>query len=370
MLPLRFAGSPEELGPAPVVFVDGSPLGPSTRPDGDLHLSHWPGNRTPAALRRDLSTEIALAFLDLPEAERARLVGETEALVLNHYDTDGVCAAYCLTRPERARPHADLLHGIAGAGDLFLAGSERVVAIDAALRNLADPERSPLARDLADEPPSRRRQALLERALVVLDELLDDAEAHGDLWRPDLERHRAGTAQLTEAAFDDLVYMDLGVWTGRAALEGDAAFDPGRHGFLGDGRLDRALLLGPRGARGAQGTTVRFVVGTRSFFDIVSSTPSPRPDLEALRDTLRAAEPEGESTAATWHCHDPRGASPELWFGTEGLPLYAEHAAEFLRPSAIDLNEIKRHVIDAVRATWPLPDDDDEAEDGEDIFAV
>ena len=48
MLPLRFVGAAERLGPAPVVFVDGSPLGGPLRPDGDLHLSHWPGNRTPS----------------------------------------------------------------------------------------------------------------------------------------------------------------------------------------------------------------------------------------------------------------------------------------------------------------------------------
>lgn len=360
MLPLRFVGSAERLGPAPVVFVDGSPLGGPPRVDGDLHLSHWPGNRTPAALRRDLSTEIAFAFLELDEGERASLLGDCEALVLNHYDTDGVCAAFVLTRPERARDHAELLHEIAAAGDLFESRSDRAVAADAALRNLS------ASFDPGAADGDTRKQLLLEKALDVLEDLLGDETAHPELWQADLERHRAGAAQLAEAAFDDLVYMDFGVWSSRPAAAGDDDFDPSRHAFFGDGRLDRALLLGP----GPDGTTARFVLGTRSFFDVVSRAGSPRPDLEGLRDKLRGLEPDDAPEGCAWHCHDPRGASPELWFGREGLPLYAEHAGEHLAPSRIDALEIKRHVIDAIRATWPLPDDDDEAEDGEDIFAV
>ena len=360
MLPLRFVGSAERLGPAPVVFVDGSPLGGPPRPGGDLHLSHWPGNRTPARLRRDLSTEIAFAFLELDESARAELIGACEALVLNHYDTDGVCAAFVLTSPERARRDAALLHEIAAAGDLFAAPSDRALAADAALRNLS------AAFDPGAVDGDARKQLLLEKALEVLGDLLEDETAHPELWRADAERHRAGAAQLADAGFDDLVYMDFGVWTARPGNIEDAPFDPGRHAFFGDGRLDRALLLGP----GTDGVTARFVLGTRSFFDMASRAGSPRPDLEALRRALEALEAEGAPEGCAWRCHDPRGASPELWFGREGLPLYAEHAADHLAPSRIDAQEIKRLVIDAIRATWPLPDDDDEAEEGEDIFAV
>lgn len=360
MLPLRFVGSAERLGPAPVVFVDGSPLGGPPRPDGDLHLSHWPGNRTPEQLRRDLSTEIAFAFLELDESARAELIGACEALVLNHYDTDGVCAAFVLTSPERARRHAALLHEIAAAGDLFEAPGDRALAADAALRNLG------AAFDPGAVDGDARKQLLLEKALEVLGDLLEDESAHEELWRADAERHRAGAEQLADAGFDDLVYMDFGVWTARPGSAGDAWFDPGRHAFFGDGRLDRALLLGP----GANGVTARFVLGTRSFFDMASRAGSPRPDLEALRGALEALEPEGAAEGCAWRCHDPRGASPELWFGRDGLSLYAEHAADHLAPSRIDALKIKRLVIDAIRATWPLPDDDDEAEEGEDIFAV
>lgn len=351
MLPLRYESSAAALGPGPVVFVDGSPPPAALAGrSGDLHLSHWPGNRTPDPLRRDLSTEIAFAFLDLPEEERRRLVGRAQALVLNHFDTDGVCAAFVLTRPERAARHRALLHEVAATGDFFEAPSERAVAIDLAIRALEA---------LGTGLPR------LERALDVLGDLLEDEAAHGELWRSDLARHRAGARELAAAAFDDLVYMDFGVWTARPAVDADAPpFDPGRHAFFGDGRLDRALLLGPRPG----GTTARLVLGTRSFFDVVTRSGSPRPDLEALRAELAALEPGRDGLA--WRCHDPAGGSPELWFGREDLPLYADFAGRALATSRLDPLEVKRRVLDAIRATWPLPHDDDEAEEGEDIFAV
>ncbi|MEL6716476.1 MAG: DUF6687 family protein, partial [Planctomycetota bacterium] len=335
---------------------------------GDLHLSHWPGNRTPAALKRDLSTDIAFALLELDAGERDALLADKRALVLNHLDTDGVCALFVLLRPEVAREARELLGQVAAAGDFFAAPSERAVAIDAALRNLTDPARSPFAAELEREglEGDARRGRLALRSLDLLAELLADDAAHAELWRGDLQQHRADVRALEAAALDDLVYLDFGVWTARP--DSGALFDPGRHAFLGDGRLDRALLVGPT----SEGTTARLVLGTRSFFDVVSRPASPRPDLDALTRALNAAEEAaGEpSPGCAWRAHGQHTPSPELWFGTAGMPLFPERAGEHLAPSRLDPIEIKAHVLDAVRATWTLPDDDDEAEDGEDIFAV
>lgn len=349
MLPIRFATRPEERGAGRVVHVDGSPIGEST-PD-DLHLSHWPGNLTPEPLKRDLSTEIAFAFLRLPEAERARHLGGAEAFVLNHYDTDGICALYVLTRPDSAREHEGLLNEVALSGDFFTVRSDRAFAIDMALRTLGEQ-----ARDKAAKDPAARKQALVEEALDLLAHCLKDPCPENG-WLETLAEDRVA---LTGAAFDDLVYLDFGVWAGAPS----ATFDPGRHAFFGDGRVDRALLLG----QGPGGTTARFVIGTRSFFDVVTRPPSARPDLEALCAKLQAMEP--ASSAGAWRHHDARTASPELWFGEPSLPLYAEHAAPFLRPSAIPLLDIRKTVTDAIRDAWVLPDDDDEADEDEDIFAV
>lgn len=351
MLPIRFATRPEDRGAGRVVHVDGSPIGEST--PNDLHLSHWPGNLTPAPLKRDLSTEIAFAFLRLPEAERAKHLEGAEALVLNHYDTDGICALFVLTRTDSAREHKELLNEIALSGDFFTVRSDRAFAIDAALRTLGEE-----ARDAGAADPKAHKQALVERALDRLGECLESEAAAGQgAALAGLARDRAA---LKGAAFDDLVYLDFGVWTGAPA----ATFDPGRHAFFGDGRIDRALLLG----QGPSGTTARFVIGTRSFFDVVTRPPSARPDLGKLCATLQAMEPTPSEGA--WRHQDTRTASPELWFGGPDLPLYAEHAGPFLRPSAIPLLDIRKAVTDAIRDAWILPDDDDEADEDEDIFAV
>ena len=98
MLPVRLVTAPGQLpAGARVVAVDGSwPASAEPRRAGGLHLAHWPGNDTPADLKRDLSTEIAFAFLDLDGSEREARTRGCEALVLNHYDPAGVCALLAL----------------------------------------------------------------------------------------------------------------------------------------------------------------------------------------------------------------------------------------------------------------------------------
>lgn len=349
MLPIRFVAGPTKVGDRPVVMVDGS-FGAA--PAGGLHLAHWPGNRTPPELRRDLSTEVAFAFLDLEEARRRELAHGCDALVLNHYDTDGICALLVLSRPEVCRPHRELLNEVAASGDFFEVRSDRAFTVDMALQDLG-------RRWTGD------RGGLVDAALDLLESMLDDEEAERERWHAPLERLGADRAALEAAPFDDLVYMDFAVWSATLAGPCPSPFDPGRHAFLGSGRHDRALLLGT----GSEGTSARFVVGTRSFFDIVSRPASGRPDLAALASLLNGLEGERED-GHRWHHQPQGGATPELWFGGEHLHLYAEHAGKALGWSHLDPLEIKRHVIDAVRDAWVLPDDDDEADDDEDIFDV
>ena len=63
----------------PNVVVDGA-ANESTA----LTLSHWPGAPTPVELKRDVSAEIAFAYLDAP-CEHA----PAEIVTNNHFDVDG-----------------------------------------------------------------------------------------------------------------------------------------------------------------------------------------------------------------------------------------------------------------------------------------
>ncbi len=359
-LPLRFQTEP---GTAPVITVDGAFGAPG------LELSHWPGNRTPPGLKRDLSTAIALEYARLPAHERTALAAGCEAIAVNHYDTDGLCALFAVLHPERALVHAPLLLAAAESGDRFRVQSPDGLRLDVLLTALADPERSPLPRDLFALKGPAKYNRLVTEALAVLSRVLDEGfEPFRSLWEPAERAYTEDRQDLSAALFDDLVHLDCAVWTAPSGRlrPGATAFDPGRHALFSATTADRILALGP----GPHGTTARFVIGTGSFFDLVTERASPRPDLAALAARLNELESPAPHTELSWRHQAQAGASPELWYGRPGLPLYGEHAAPWLAPSRLSAEVIKAAVLDAVRATWPVPSDDDEALDGEDIFAV
>jgi len=75
-----------------------------------LDASHWAGNRTPAELKADTSTEIALRL-----AERG--VPKGSQIANNHFDADGVLAVFALLEPEVAIRHSKLITAAAEASD-------------------------------------------------------------------------------------------------------------------------------------------------------------------------------------------------------------------------------------------------------------
>src|SRR5437763_15940095 len=84
---MRFEFYNEGLSDVPKLSVDGT-VGNA------IHLSHWQGNETPARLRADTSTEIALTFVAAPDREEIARVGE---VVMNtHFDTDGVFSVWAV----------------------------------------------------------------------------------------------------------------------------------------------------------------------------------------------------------------------------------------------------------------------------------
>ena len=277
-LPFRILTRP----PAePVISVDGAFDAPG------LNLSHWPGNRTPADLRHDLSAGIALAFARLAPAERARRAQGCVAVVNNHYDTDGALAAFAVLFPERALPLAQPMLDAAAAGDLFRCPSELAFQIDASATAMADADRSPIARELGGLTAAGR----WERASAELFErfprlLAGDVAAERELWEEPLARLREDRARLASAALDELVHLDAAVWSAPAGHPDAAPFDPGRHALFGRAPVDRALVLGPF----AGGTSARLVLSTKSFFDLVSERPQPRPDLAELARRLNELE--------------------------------------------------------------------------------
>src|SRR5712691_884549 len=99
-LHLGFAGLPGT--PALHLSVDGmTPTGPN--------LSHWPGNRTPAAWRADLSSGICLNFARATPEEQQRFVAGATTVLNDHYDTDGFGSLLAILRPEVAMSREEVL---------------------------------------------------------------------------------------------------------------------------------------------------------------------------------------------------------------------------------------------------------------------
>ena len=314
-----------------------------------LNLSHWPGNRTPRELRHDLSTGTALAFSGLGEPRQRELAGAAVAIVNNHYDTDGTCALFAVRHPELALPRAEALLRAARAGDFYQAPDEDALAVDAIVEGFADPERSPIAAELRGLDDPARHDLATRRLLERLPEILDGrVAAYAELFEPVLRRYRGDLADLAACARDDIVHLDLSIWTAPAdARSSDPearGFDPSRHALFGSSGADRVLVLATRGG----GTTCRFAIGTRSWFDLREPTTLPRPDLRALARRLNELEGSGPADAVAWRTQGALGASPELWFGRDGVESFSEHNPG-LEASSLSPGRVRREIADALR---------------------
>jgi len=105
---MRFEYYHAGLEDVPKLSVDG--LVPKS-----VHFSHWQGNETPAEVRADSSTEIALNVVASPA--RAGLTRGIELVTNNHFDTDGVLSVWTMLMGERALDLRDALVAAAEAGD-------------------------------------------------------------------------------------------------------------------------------------------------------------------------------------------------------------------------------------------------------------
>lgn len=338
-LPVRILRSASS---EPVISVDGAWDAPG------LNLSHWPGHRTPPALAHELSTGAALAFARLGQAERERLARGCTAIANNHYDTDGTCALFAVRHPALALQHERALLDAAAAGDFFELPSEDALRVDLIVAATADPERSVISgslRELDDlERHERATHFLLEQLPAILS---GDFAPYRSAWEEELERTRADLAGLEACTRDVVAHLDWTTWVARAASE---PFSPGRHALFGASHSDRVLVAAA--CRG--GVQYRFLISTRSWFDIPGRERAPRPDLRRLAAELNDAENTREDDALAWRAQPPDSPSPELWFGERQPEFFAERVAG-LAPSSLSVAQVRRTLAEALRERLELP---------------
>ena len=352
-LPLKYL---LETGVEHVLSVDGG------FEDPGLNLSHWPGNHTPVKLKHELSTGISLNFVRLPEARQAELAQGCKTLVNNHYDTDGVLSLFVLQHPQEALPHADLLLQIAAAGDFFHVPSEQAFCFDELITLYADRVRSPMAHQLAGLPDAERYRVVTEFLFTKLPSwLANGIESEKAHYGPALDRLRSDLQNLQRAEEVPLIHFDLSVL--RAAPGTDS--EPGRHALFHTTGTDRVLWM----AKDSEGVRARFLIGTRSWFEIPGLIVQPRPDLKKLADRLNQLESSAIEYSSAWRFQATDTASPELWFGAPDLPLFCSFPGAALHKSQLTPEVIQAEVCDAVREVWTF-ENEHETTDTEDIYAV
>src|SRR2546428_6513338 len=175
---MRFEFYNSGLDSVPKLSVDGTV-------DNSIHFSHWKGNETPAAVKADTSTEIALNLVASPNFND--LTQGIELVTNNHFDTDGVLSVWAVLTGERALELRDKLIPAAEAGDFSEFTGENAVRASIVIQgsdqaSAKDEIGSPLACQLAGEGVDDDARAY-ELVLPEVERVLTRTNDYEPLWR-------------------------------------------------------------------------------------------------------------------------------------------------------------------------------------------
>jgi len=223
---MRFEFYTEALANVPKLSVDGTV-------DNSIHFSHWQGNTTPAEVKADTSTEIALNLVASPR--RAALTNGIELVTNNHFDTDGVLSIWTVLNGERALAYRDLLVSAAEAGDFSEYSSDNGVRVSIAIQgsDQASPNNddgSPLARLLAGEELDDDARSY-ELVLLEVERLLTNVNDYESLWREGWERVVAAIESFErgESQVKEYSHAKISLVTLAPELFDGTGFSPTRH---------------------------------------------------------------------------------------------------------------------------------------------
>ncbi len=198
-----------------------------------LHFSHWEGNETPAELKADTSTEIALNLVASPNQKA--FTRDLELVTNNHFDTDGVLSVWTVLTGARALDVREQLISAAEAGDFSEFNSELGVRASIVIQgpdqaSSSNDSGSPLARHLAGknvDDEARAYELVLPEVERVLTRINDYEPLWRDAWR-DLEAainsFESGRYSVHEYTEGQLSLVTLG-----PEIFGTQGFDPARH---------------------------------------------------------------------------------------------------------------------------------------------
>lgn len=317
---MRYLPYGPELEGVPNVIVDGRGNDATV-----LVLSHWPRNRTPAELKADSSTEIAINYLRSPDREALR--AGADAASNNHFDVDGLMSLWAVLNPEAALERAELLIAAGECGDFDRWGGEQATKLTCAIYGLESLASSPIRQGLGPIRDYLERTAYLyQETLPLVPRLLDETDSFEEYWRPEYEKVERGRELFArgEATVQEMPDVDLAVFTLPGEVHDMALYE--------QTNCSRVALVLPE-----QRYQVRYRY--ESWVEFQSRPVPPRIDLRPFADFLMTFEGNpGEWAAAEVQRSLPRmrlrgpegGTSPSSL--TPGL--FLRQLANYLRENA------------------------------------
>lgn len=295
----------DDLDPDLCVSVDGDA-------PGRLHLSHWPGNRTPARFRHDLSTGMCLLLAQAKD--RQQLLEGITTVTNNHWDTDGACSVFAAINPRIALAHGSLLVAAAAAGDFGVMTTPEGLKLDLTLTALTRRHESPVASERFQDE-LERRQAQYEFMLKLMPALLANPDLHADWFAREYWTIQQDLRALREdeVEMEKLDALDLAVVVADRPLHPTAV-----NTVAGTSRVLTTIV----GEDGQYRHELRQT--TLSWFDLPSRPNIPRQDWSDLAKFLN----DKESGDGEWRADDVNLPTPRLAF----LDAKGRLAANPVRP--------------------------------------
>jgi len=312
--------------------VDGmTPRGPN--------LSHWPGNRTPAKWKADLSTGICMQFARADAAEQDEFLAGATVVLNDHYDTDGFGSLVAVLQPQLAFAHEELLLAAAATGDFGLFTTWRGFAIDRIVANLAGPQ-SPVRDHFAGLSGPKKSFARYRWLLEHAEELLREPERLAPAYEAELAAVEESLRACRRGALTRRLHPEIGL----AVVETRQPVP----------RIVLNTLAGAfrvlHGVHTSEGTLWRFHDRTESWFELATFRALPRRDLRPLAQTLHALEPAHEGMQ--WCVDAPTEPIPELYFGAPAAQEYGQ-VSRRLAPSRLTATAVESAFVSFFETARP-----------------
>jgi uncharacterized protein DUF6687 len=340
---MRFEYYYEGLDKVPKLSIDGTVA-------NAIHFSHWVGNETPASVKADTSTEIALNLVAAPDREQ--LMGGIDLVTNNHFDTDGVLSVWTVLAGERALKLRTQLIAAAEAGDFSEFTGEAGVRASIVIQGSDDPMDdmgSPLARHLAGEAVSDNARAY-ELILPEVERVLTRTDDYEFLWHDVWQRIAAAmeTFERGTSRIEEFTDAKLSVITLAPEIYSSSGFKPTRHGapYTAISRYARGQLY--LIARPVDGMwSYRIDYPYYSWAETIVRPHVERRDLQPLVSRLNQLE---RGAKGEWKVDTSELSSAVKFTGQEGAPVASsldlETVTEAIR-AALKRRETDKAVVGA-----------------------